>query len=138
MNKLFVFFCALFLICCTPQQRIKRLLKKHPELVHKLDTTIIDTFITRSFYYDTTLKANFFKDTIFISKNNIETKFFYNYSTDSLYINNFVKPDTLIKTITIQGKTIEKPNSLEGLKYLFYFSIVVLLIIGLLKATKRK
>lgn len=138
MNKIIVFFCAIIFFCCSPQQRIKRLLKKHPELIHKLDTTIIDTFITRSFYYDTTLKANFFKDTIFINKNNIETKFFYNYSTDSLYINNFVKPDTLIKTITIQGKTIEKTNSLEGLKYLFYFSIVVLLIIGLLKATKKK
>lgn len=138
MNKLLVFFCALFIVCCTPQQRMKNLLRKHPELINKLDTTIIDTFITRSFYYDTTLKANFFRDTIVINKNDIQTTFFYNYKTDSLYITNYVAPDTIIKTITVQGKTIEKTNSLEGLKYLFYFSIVVLLIIGLLKATKRK
>jgi len=139
MIKKILFFCTLIFLCyCTPQQRLNKLLKKHPELVKKLDTTIIDTFITRSFYYDTTLKANFFRDTIVINKNNIQTKVFYNYKTDSLFINNYVAPDTLIKTITVPAKTVEIKNKFDGIKYIFYLSIVFLLLLGIIKATNRK
>jgi hypothetical protein len=43
---------------CTPQQRLNRLLKKHPELV-RTDTVYIDTFAVRApFQADTTGKVN--------------------------------------------------------------------------------
>lgn len=139
MIKKILFFCTLIFLCyCTPQQRLNKLLKKHPELVKRLDTTIIDTFITRSFYYDTTLKANFFRDTIVINKNNIQTKVFYNYKTDSLFINNYVAPDTLIKNITVPAKTVEIKNKFDGIKYIFYLAIVFLLLLGIIKATNSK
>ena len=138
MNKIIVFFCAIMFFCCSPQQRIKRLLKKHPELVHTINTTIIDTFITKSYHYDTLLKANYFRDTIVINKNHIETKFFYDYKKDTLFISNNVAPDTLIKTITIQGKTIEIKNKFDGLKYWCMILLIILLLIGCLKAIRKK
>lgn len=137
MNKIIVFFCVLTFLCCSPKQRLNRLLKKHPELIRTQDTIIIDTIITRSFFYDSTLKANYFKDTIVIVKNNLTTKVFYNNNTDSLYIYNNLKPDTIVKTITIPGKTIEINKKENGMFYLFILCILILLFIGLIKAIKK-
>lgn len=137
MNKFFILLSILALFCCSPKQRLNRLLKKHPELIRTQDTIITDTIITRSFYYDSTLKANFFRDTIIIVKNNLITKLHYNYNTDSLYIQNDLKPDTIIKTIIIPGKTIEVNKKENGLFYWFLLCLIILLLIGLIKAIRK-
>lgn len=138
MIKTIYFFCALFVLnACTPQQRINKLLKKHPDLVNTINTTVIDTFITRSYHYDTLLKANRFTDTIVINKNNILTKFFYNYKTDSLYINNYVAADTIIKVITVPGKAINVNDNFKGLKYWFVILLVILFLLGIFKALRK-
>lgn len=138
MNKIFIVCCLFLFTLCTPQQRLKRLLKKHPELIKTQDTIIIDTIITRSFYYDSTLKANFFKDTIVIVKNNLTTKVFYNYKTDSLYLLNDLKPDTIIKTITIPAKVVQSKNKFEGLQFTLMLLVIILILLGLLKAIRKK
>jgi hypothetical protein len=137
MNKFFILLSILVLFCCSPKQRLNRLLKKHPELIRTQDTIITDTIITRSFYYDSTLKANFFRDTIIIVKNNLTTKVHYNYNTDSLYIHNDLLPDTIIKTIIIPGKTIEVNKKENGLFYWFLICVMILLLIGLIKAIRK-
>lgn len=137
MNKFFILLSILVLFCCSPKQRLNRLLKKHPELIRTKDTIISDTIITRSFYYDSTLKANFFRDTIIIVKNNLTTKLHYNYNTDSLYIYNDLKPDTIIKTIIIPGKTIEVTKKENGLFYWFLLCLIILFLIGLIKAIRK-
>ena len=137
MNKFFILLSILVLFCCSPKQRLKRLLKKHPELIRTQDTIITDTIITRSFYYDSTLKANYFRDTIIIVKNNLTTKVHYNYNTDSLYITNDLKPDTIIKTITVPGKTIEVHKQANSLIYWFIIFITILLLIGLIKVIRK-
>lgn len=137
MNKILIFFCVLIFFCCSPKQRLNRLLKKHPELIRTQDTIIIDTIITRSFFYDSTLKANYFKDTIVIVKNNLTTKVFYNNNTDSLYVYNNLKPDTIVKTITIPGKTIEVNKKENGLFYWFIICVIILLLIELIKVIRK-
>ena len=137
MNKFFILLSILLLFCCSPKQRLNRLLKKHPELIRTQDTIITDTIITRSFYYDSTLRANFFRDTIIIVKNNLTTKIHYNYNTDSLYIHNDLKPDTIIKTIIIPVKTIEVNKKENGLFYWFLICLIILLLIGLIKAIRK-
>jgi len=137
MNKFFILLSILVLFCCSPKQRLNRLLKKHPELIRTQDTIITDTIITRSFYYDSTLKTNFFRDTIIIIKNNLTTKVHYNYNTDSLYITNDLKPDTIIKTITVPGKTIEVNKKENGLFMWFILCIIILLLIGLIKVIRK-
>jgi hypothetical protein len=139
-NKIIVVILAFFLFSCSPANRLKRLLNKHPELIHTKDTIIIDTIITASIHYDSLIKANHFKDTIVIIKNNLTTKFFYNNNTDSLYIYNNLKADTIYKTITIPGKTIEvntnKTN--KGLFYLFVIFLILLIIYGIIKAINKQ
>jgi len=136
-NKIIILLSFLIFISCSPKQRLNRLLKKHPELIKNQDTTIIDTIIARSFYYDSTLKANFFRDTIVIVKNNLTTKIHYNNNTDSLYIVNELKPDTIIKTITIPGKTIEVNKKDTGLFCWFIIALIILLLIGLIKVIRK-
>ena len=139
MNKLFYILLSFIVLSCTPEKRLQRLLKKFPHLVHLTDTTIKDTTIVASFHYDTTVNAQFFRDTIYIKQNNLQTKIFYNYRTDSLYISNSKAADTIYKTITVPGKTITiKEREGNGLTYLFAFALILLLIICFLKATRRR
>lgn len=138
MNKLFYILLSFVLLSCTPEKRLQRLLKKFPHLIHSTDTTIKDTTILASFHYDTTVNAQFFRDTIYIKQNNLQTKIFYNYKTDSLYISNYKQADTIYKTITVPGKTITiKESENNGLKYLYVLALIILLMIGFFKAIRR-
>ena len=44
-----IIIALLFLVSCTPQKKLQRLIEKHPELIHTLDTqfTIHDTIIKK-------------------------------------------------------------------------------------------
>lgn len=91
--------------CCTPQQRLSRLVKNHPELV-KVDTIkITDTTFIPGHYTDTIVSLLQSKtDTIVLTKNNIITKVFTH--RDSIFISQTALSDTIIKTISIPDKQV--------------------------------
>ena len=92
MNKLFYISLIVLLFSCSPQKRLNRLIKKHPELV-KIDTivvrdTIRDTvnITTNLTRVDTIFSFNQVFDTITITKDNLTVRYYHDTVHDKVYI----------------------------------------------------
>lgn len=94
---------------CTPEARLSRLLKHHPELATTKTITEYkhDTLITKEVHKDTVFNNIFSKDTIFLHKDKLTIKYVYK-GGDSAYIGGKMLPDTLVRidTIKAQDRTI--------------------------------
>lgn len=129
MRILFI-ICVILLVGCSPQRKLSRLIKKHPELVR--DTTIedIDTFFINvpKVTTDTIFSINSIThDTMIIQKERLRIKTYYNHTTDSLYI--FGECDEIIDTI-IQTETIKVPYIVnkEETNYLKWIILLALVL----------
>jgi hypothetical protein len=92
VNKLFYISLIVLLFSCSPQKRLNRLIKKHPELV-KIDTivvrdTIRDTvnITTNLTRVDTIFSFNQVFDTITITKDNLTVRYYHDTVHDKVYI----------------------------------------------------
>jgi len=91
---IFLFFTLILLASCSPQKRLHRLVKKHPELT-QLDTIkIIDTIIVPGTNIDTVFHSSLLHDTVTITKENLQIKLIE--INDTIYLNADVKADTII------------------------------------------
>ena len=122
-NLILFTFSFLLLASCTPQKRLHRLLTKHPELT-QLDTLIIqDTIITPGVNIDTIFHSSVLKDTITITKENLQIKLIQ--INDTIYLDAVVEPDTVIisKEIIVDRIIHTKPVK-WWLRYWWVFLIV--------------
>ena len=99
--RLIVVVCLILLAGCSPQKKLQRLIKKHPELVR--DTTIqdIDTFIINvpKVSNDTVINLHSVThDTLILEKERLRIQTYYNHHTDSLYI--YGECEEIIDTVT--------------------------------------
>lgn len=117
---------------CRPEKTLSRLIKKFPHLIHRLDTTIIDTTIVPAYYIDTLVNFKRY-DTILINKYGVETKIFRHYNTDSIYIQQSRKQDTVIKSIQLPGKVVYIENKKRAPAEIFIYLIALLALIGFVK-----
>jgi hypothetical protein len=70
---------------CSPQKKLQRLVKKHPELI-KLDTIIIrDTIIIEDFVVDTITKMEYHDSTVVIDNSKVYLKYFYDTITREIH-----------------------------------------------------
>jgi len=119
---------------CSPQRKLKKLLKKHPDLIKVSSDTV--------FVQDTTIIENVFKDSIFSISRIISSKdtIIYThdrltqkiyYKNDSIYLSGECESDTIVKEIPryITKTEIRKPlfgNRIGGMTMVF-----ILLLLGL-------
>lgn len=95
MKIIFLLITLLLLFSCTPQQRLQRLISRHPELA---DTTIIrDTTIVPGWQYDTIVQFGE-TDTVVVQKEGT-TVTIYKWNTDSIFVEVEAEPDTIFKEI---------------------------------------
>lgn len=91
------FILLLLLISCSPQKRLQRLVKNHPQLMQK-DTMIVevhDTIIVESSSIDT-ITQFFHSDTItVINSEKLTLKYFYDTITKNIYHDVLIKTDTI-------------------------------------------
>jgi len=70
---------------CSPQKKLQRLIKKHPELI-KLDTIIVrDTIIIEDFVVDTITKMEYHDSTVVIDNSKVYLKYFYDTITREIH-----------------------------------------------------
>lgn len=94
---------------CSPQKKLSRLLKKHPELVkttNELDTAYTKPRSNSAFYPWAYIQNS--KDTIVNTTNNVTTKIFYN--NDSLFVKSDCPGDTIIYQRTINNYNTGNTN----------------------------
>lgn len=90
----------LALISCSPQHRLQRLIKKHPELV-RIDTlSLHDTIRVSRLHVDTAFMLTHGPaDTFYLHRDSITVRVIRNHDTLRLILNR--PPDTLIHTIKV-------------------------------------
>lgn len=118
----------IFFAACTPQQRLNRLYKKHPELFSKDTMVIYDTTYLAMVKTDTVFKQSMVKDTMVIQKDRLTMKYFY--SNDTVYLSGECKDTTIIKEVRVEVDKANIENKL-ALKWYWYFIIgFILMLIG--------
>jgi len=122
-----IIFTFLFSSCRTPKQQLDRLLRHHPELINY---TTKDTFISPPIQADThfIFKHSIQQDTIVVTKQKIQVKYFYNHKTDTIYLKAKYLGDTLIKEI---NKIVYKPEGKSGRYYWLWIVIGLVVMVGL-------
>ena len=122
--KAFKILLILSLFGCSAQKRITRIINKHPELSHTIDSVVVREYES----YDTQTIINHI-DSIVINNQSVTTKIYRNY--DTFRVEQDIKPDTIVKYITkIQPYKKELKRSrqwLWGLGLAFVLIILVAL-----------
>jgi len=129
MKNVKFILCILFVLGCSPAQRLAKLQKKHPELFKESqDTTIIDEL-----YYDTTFDFIFDSDTFTTFDTVTNTK-----------IVQIIKRDTIFKTIKQRNpqriyitktKTITIPEK-QNFGTWLYFALALFIFVIIWKILK--
>jgi len=85
MNYAISIITFLLVFGCSPQKKLQRLIKKHPELI-KLDTIIVrDTIIIEDFVVDTITKMEYHDSTVVIDNSKVYLKYFYDTITREIH-----------------------------------------------------
>lgn len=122
-------FCLLFVLGCSPSERLARLQKKHPELFKEKQDTLIVTTTT----YDTAFSYKSFTDTF--------TKIDTVSGEKTVYI---FKRDTVFRTVTIRipktititkTKTIEAPRE-KNFSIWAYIALGIIIFVTIWKIFK--
>ena len=124
-----------FLISCSPQKRLNRLVRKYPQLT-QLDTIrIIDTIVIDNFNYDTIETVNYHDTTIIVNNERIEARYFYDTLTQEIYHEITCKSDTIIQDrfIPIETVIVQEQKTWQKYKPMAIFSIVILIALAILK-----
>lgn len=128
----------LLVIGCSPQKRLDRLIRKHPELV-KVDTaTVIDTVIIPKVTVDTVLKDTTYfrllRDTIVINNDRLTIRQYH--TRDSIFITGECKDSIIIREVSVPYQTVKAVTS-EKIP-LYIKIIIVLMLVALLYVLVRK
>ena len=118
----------LLLASCTPQKRLAKLVKKHPELVRVDTITVVDTFtvVTPRTRIDTFYSIKQLIDTVVLQKENLKVVTYL--KNDTVYLN--AECDTLViekvRTVKVPAKTIEvkKENFWDSRWFRFLFIVI--------------
>jgi hypothetical protein len=130
VNKIvIVWLLSCFIIACrTPEQKLQRLIKKHPELV-KVDTVWqIDTVIVKEVKKDTVFSLFESHDTVTIIKDKLTIKHFYNKHDSTVYLSGKCDTDTIIKEVPVQVHTVTPEKDITK----WWLIAIILLIIYLI------
>lgn len=118
----------LLLASCTPQKRLAKLVKKHPELIRVDTVTVTDTFtvIVPRTQIDTFYSIKQLVDTVRLEKENLRVITYL--KNDTVYLD--AECDTLviekIRTVKVPTKTIEvkKENFWDSRWFRFLFIVI--------------
>ena len=127
--KALIIILSILTISCSPQKRINRIVKKHPELLVKDTIKVIDTIFIQSIHYDTTTKFIEHKTVEVINNDKVRLKYYFDTITKE--INHYVecKGDTIIREIQVP---YEKINVTTRKGFVWFDWLLVGVLISLL------
>lgn len=128
------------LFSCSPEKRISRITKKHPELLVKDTIRISDTTIVKGSSVDSLF--SFSKDTVVVSDSNQIIKYFYNTVTHKHYIKGEVKDRVIVKEIPVPYEKVKVVLKDESwweliLKYMGLIALGILIILVIVEKIRR-
>lgn len=134
MKKLFIFIVA-SLFACSPQQRINRICKHHPNICVTTKDTLVDTIRIKELRVDTFFTLKQLIDTVYVNKDSMKVKIYLRH--DSVFVDIFRKADTIYKLVPYEKTVIKiEKEKIFTKKILFYFGISLLVIVIVLAFIK--
>lgn len=115
---------------CSSEKRLNRLVKNNPNLIRVDTITKIDTTILTKYQIDTLFKSSILNDTVTITKNNIQIKYYKN--NDTVYIQGKYLGDTLIKTIKVPYSTVTIEQKPVPVWYWIFLALLLGAVISLI------
>jgi hypothetical protein len=121
------------MVSCSPQKKLNRLLKKHPELIVKDTVNIKDTIITESVKHDTLLNWNTLYDTAYIEKDKLRIKVVR--VNDSIFIRGECVGDTIYyeKQVLVDKIIQQKSEQNKWFNKLLFVLMLIFVILFLLR-----
>lgn len=115
----------LLLAACTPQKRLDRLIRKHPELVRVDSVKIIDTVITQEISLDTMRVMNT-HDTFIVNRDRLTVQVIRH--QDSIYVFGKCAADTVVIERNVPVKVVEASTDDGVLKWVVPVLLVVIML----------
>ena len=134
-NYIQIILISLLFICCSPQERLNRLITKHPELSQK-DTIIVrDTVVVENYNYDTTTIIRLHDTTTVINNERVVLKYYYDTLREIIHHDVECLGDTVyIETLVPIEKAVYKELSWwQKYKEFIYIGLFLILILIILK-----
>lgn len=115
----------LFLASCTPQKRLDRLIRRHPELVRVDSVKIVDTVITRDVSIDTMRVMNT-HDTFIVNRDRLTVQVIRH--QDSIYVFGKCAADTIVIERSVPVKVVQANSDEGALKLVVPVLLVILML----------
>jgi len=134
-NYIKIILISLLFVCCSPQERLNRLITKHPELSQK-DTIIVrDTVVVENYNYDTTTIIKLHDTTTVINNERVVLKYYYDTLREIIHHDVECLGDTVyIETLVPIEKAVFRELSWwEKYKEFIYIGLVLILVLFVLK-----
>jgi hypothetical protein len=124
-----VIILLLLAVSCTPQKKLHKLLKKHPELVSKDTLKVKDTVFIDHIYTDTVLSWHNLYDTVTIEKERLKMKIVR--VNDSIYLSGECLADTIYTEKIVLVDKINYTPPLKNRNIWLIFAIIIGIIVSI-------
>ncbi len=134
-NYIQIILISLLFICCSPQERLNRLITKHPELSQK-DTIIVrDTIVVENYNHDTTTIIRLHDTTTVINNERVVLKYYYDTLREIIYHDVECLGDTVYteKLITVEKAVFRELSWWEKYKEFIYIGLILIFVLMILK-----
>ena len=142
LKKIILILSVLF-VGCSPQKKLQRLIKKHPELVEVTFDTIKfrDTIYIQNYIHDTINKISFSDTTIIVNNEKTFARYYYDTLRETIYHEIECKGDTVYYYKEIPYKVekvvFKELSWWEKYRTIIYIILSVLIALFLLKRFKE-
>ena len=124
-----------FLLSCSPQQRLNRLLTKHPQLLERDTIVVIDSVIVENYVRDTTTIIEMHDTTTVINNERVVLKYFYDTLREVIHHEVKCLGDTVyVETLVPIEKAVFRELSWwDKYKEFIYIGLVLMMVLLVLK-----
>ena len=123
------------LFSCSPQQRLNRLLTKHPQLLERDTIVVIDSVIVENYVRDTTTIIEMHDTTTVINNERVVLKYFYDTLREVIHHEVKCLGDTVyVETLVPIEKAVFRELSWwDKYKEFIYIGLVLIMVLFVLK-----
>ena len=134
-NYIQIVLISLLFICCSPQERLNRLITKHPELSQKDTIIVIDTVIVENYNYDTTTIIRLHDTTTVVNNEHVILKYYYDTLREVIHHEVECLGDTVYTEtiVTVEKAVFRELSWWEKYKEFIYIGLFLILILTILK-----
>ena len=127
------------IVSCSPQKRLNRLVKKHPELsqIDTLNLVVRDTIVIQKQSFDTTTQIIYHDSVTVINNERVILKYFHDTITRELHHYLECKGDTIYKEkivkVPVDKVIVRELSWWEKYKEFIYIGLVLMMVLIVLK-----